>query len=165
MTVVLAIADTHIPGFRRELPAALGPYLERCEVILHAGDVTAPAVLDQLRAHAPVHAVMGNMDGPDLAATGVPQELETQIGGVTVAMLHDGGRTDGREARLHKRFPAAGLIVFGHSHIPMVTRIGATTVLNPGSATWKRGQPFPTVAMLELAQGSVRAELIELPNV
>ncbi len=164
MTRALIIADTHIPSFRRELPEALAPYLERCDVILHAGDVCAPSVLDELRTHAPVIAVMGNMDGPDLAATGVPQQIETEIGGVAIAMLHDGGRAQGRGERLRRRFPDAGLIVFGHSHIPLIERIERTTIVNPGSATWKRGQPFPTIALAVLAPDEVRAELIELPN-
>jgi hypothetical protein len=52
----LILADTHVPHFRQELPASLGPYLEACDVILHAGDVTDPAVLDEFAAHAPVLA-------------------------------------------------------------------------------------------------------------
>ena len=63
----LILADTHVPHFRQELPASLGPYLEACDVILHAGDVTDPAVLDEFAAHAPVLAVRGDGDGPALA--------------------------------------------------------------------------------------------------
>ena len=158
----LILADTHVPHFRQELPASLGPYLEACDVILHAGDVTDPAVLDEFAAHAPVLAVRGNGDGPALAAWGAPERLETRIGGVEVAMVHDSGPSRGRLARLARWFPAAELIVFGHSHIPSVVRDGPRLLVNPGSPTWKRRQPHPTVALARLDPGRVSATLVEL---
>jgi len=162
-TSALILADTHIPGFRRELPRSLDPHLAACDVILHAGDVTAPAVLDLLGEHAPVIAVMGNMDGTDLAEWGARPDLVADIGGVAVGMVHDGGRAEGRDQRLMRRFPHAGLIVFGHSHIPSVARVGSAIVLNPGSPTWKRGQPNPTIAVARLSPGNVEVELVDLP--
>jgi putative phosphoesterase len=158
----LILADTHVPRFRPELPASLGPYLEACEVILHAGDVTDPAVLDGLAAHAPVLAVTGNGDGPDLAAWGAPERLETEIAGVRVAMVHDSGPSRGRPARLARWFPGAELIVYGHSHIPSVVHDGPRLLVNPGSPTWKRRQPRPTVALARLEPGRVSATLVEL---
>ena len=159
---VLILADTHIPGFRRELPAALDPFLERCDAVLHGGDVTDPAVLDRLATFAPVHAVTGNMDGPDIAAWGAPQRLELEVGGVAVAMVHDGGAAQGRPARLRRWFPAAELVVYGHSHAPEIVRTEGVTIVNPGSPTWKRRQPFATFAVARLAPGRVDVELIEI---
>ena len=104
------------------------------------------------------------MDGPELAARGVPEELVTDVGGVTVAMIHDGGRSAEREQRLRRRFPAAELIVFAHSHAPLLTATGGITIVNPGSATWKRLQPNPTVAIAELRPGNVSVTIVELPN-
>jgi putative phosphoesterase len=158
----LILADTHVPRFRPELPAALAPYLDACDVILHAGDVTDPAVLDRLAAHAPVLAVRGNGDGPDLAAWGAPERLETTIAGVEVGMVHDSGPSRGRPARLARWFPRAELIVYGHSHIPSVVRDGPRLLLNPGSPTWKRRQPHPTAALAQLEPGAVAAALVEL---
>jgi putative phosphoesterase len=158
----LILADTHVPRFRPELPQSLGPYLDACDVILHAGDVTDPAVLDGLAAHAPVLAVRGNADGADLAAWGAPERLETRIGGVPVAMVHDAGPSRGRPARLARWFPRAELVVYGHSHIPFVERDGPRLLVNPGSPTWKRRQPHPTAAIARLEPGSVSAALIEL---
>jgi uncharacterized protein len=158
----LILADTHIPGFRRELPAELGPHLAGCDVVLHAGDVTDPAVLDRLAGHAAVHAVLGNLDGPDLAAWGASERLELTVGGVAVAMVHDAGPARGRPQRLRRWFPAAQLVVYGHSHIPEVLRDGERTILNPGSPTWKRRQPHPTVAVARLAPGRVGVELVAL---
>jgi uncharacterized protein len=159
----LILADTHVPRFRPELPAGLGPYLGACDVILHAGDVTDPALLDGLAAHAPVLAVRGNADGPDLAAWGADERLEAQIAGVEVAMVHDSGPSRGRPARLARWFPRAELIVYGHSHIPSVVRDGPRLLVNPGSPTWKRRQAHPTVALARLDQGRVWATLIKLP--
>jgi putative phosphoesterase len=159
----LILADTHVPRFRPELPECLRPYLDACDVILHAGDVTDPAVLDELAVHAPVLAVRGNGDGPDLAAWGAPERLETPIDGVEVAMVHDAGPSRGRPARLARWFPAAELIVYGHSHIPSVVRDGPRLLVNPGSPTWKRRQPRPTAALALLERGRVSATLIELP--
>jgi uncharacterized protein len=158
----LILADTHVPRFRPHLPPDLGPYLGACGVILHAGDVTDPAVLDRLAAHAPVLAVRGNGDGPDLAAWGAPERLETTIAGVRLAMVHDPGPSRGRPARLARWFPAAELIVYGHSHIPSVDRDGPRLLVNPGSPTWKRRQPHPTAALARLEPGRVSATLIEL---
>jgi putative phosphoesterase len=159
----LILADTHVPRFRPELPAALGPYVEASDVILHAGDVTDPALLDGLAAHAPVLAVRGNADGADLEAWGAPERLETRIAGVEVAMVHDAGPSRGRPARLARWFPRAELIVYGHSHIPSVVRDGPRLLVNPGSPTWKRRQPHPTAALARLRPGGVSATLVELP--
>ncbi|MDX6534898.1 MAG: uncharacterized protein QOF68_2642, partial [Gaiellales bacterium] len=67
---VLVLADTHIPDFARSLPATLEPHLAWADRILHAGDATAADVLLELSSYAPVMAVMGNMDGWDVAAWG-----------------------------------------------------------------------------------------------
>jgi putative phosphoesterase len=158
----LILADTHVPRFRPELPPTLESYLDSCDVILHAGDVTDPAVLDRLAAHAPVLAVRGNGDGPDLAAWGAPERLETKIGGVEIAMVHDSGPARGRPARLARWFPRAELIVYGHSHIPSIVRDGRRLLVNPGSPTWKRRQPHPTAALARLEPGRVSAALVEL---
>jgi uncharacterized protein len=161
-TTVLIVADTHIPGFRRELPPAVAPLLARSDVVLHAGDVTDPAVLDRLGARARVLAVLGNADGPELAAWGACERLEVELGGVAVAMVHDAGPARGRSARLGRWFPRAELVVFGHSHIPQIVRDGGRTLVNPGSPTWKRRQPHPTVAIARLAPGRIDVRLVEL---
>jgi uncharacterized protein len=152
-----------VPDFRRVLPASLEPYLEACDLVLHAGDVTQPWVLDELREHAPVVAVTGNLDGPEVAAWGARETVSLEVDGVAVAMIHDAGRAAGREERLRRRFPEATLIVFGHSHIPGIRTADGVTFVNPGSPTWKRRQPSPTVAVAHLGPQELRVELVELP--
>ena len=85
---------------------------------MHAGDVCAASVLE-LSAYAPVHAIIGNSDGPDVAAWGAIETTELNLGGMQVGMIHDAGPKEGRLARLRRRFPEANLVIFGHSHIPL----------------------------------------------
>lgn len=162
MTTALILADTHVPRFRRELPTTLAPHLARCDIVLHAGDVTDPTVLDRLAAHAPVLAVAGNADGPELAVWGARDRLEVQVGGVAVAMVHDAGPARGRAGRLRRWFPCAELVVYAHSHVPEIVQGDGATLVNPGSATWKRRQPHPTVAVAVLAPGRVDVRIVAL---
>src|ERR1700712_1082011 len=152
---VAVISDTHAPRFWKRCPPSVAEHLRTAELILHAGDVCTPGVLDELAEFAPVRVVLGNNDGPEVAAWGATDTLEFDIDGLAVAMIHDSGPRDGRLNRLRKRFPAAGLVVFGHSHIPWDQTDGGLRILNPGSPTDKRRQPYGTLAMLDIAGGMV----------
>ena len=127
MRVVL-LSDTHAPRFWKALPSGVAAHLAGADLILHAGDVCVPGVLDELAAYAPVRVVLGNNDGPDVAAWGAPETLELELEGLRVAMIHDAGPKQGRAARMARRFPGAGLVVFGHSHRQLVD----TTPLDAG---------------------------------
>ncbi len=163
MVRVVVVSDTHAPRFWKACPPGLIPQLKRAELILHAGDVCVPSVLDTLAEYAPVRVVLGNNDGADVAAWGAPETAEFEIDGLRVAMVHDSGQRDGRLARLRRRFPSADLVVFGHSHIPMDIAGGGLRILNPGSPTDKRRQPQATFAVLEIADAVIhRAEIIAL---
>ncbi|WP_345505711.1 metallophosphoesterase family protein [Terrabacter aeriphilus] len=162
---VLVVSDTHAPRHWKACPPALLPELERAELVLHAGDVCTPDVLDLLAGFAPLHVVRGNNDGPDVAAWGAPDTLELDLAGVKVAMIHDSGQKQGRSARMRRRFPEADLVVFGHSHIPLEEvpddpRTGVR-LLNPGSPTDKRRQPTGTYAVLDLRDGAIVDARIE----
>jgi uncharacterized protein len=128
-------------------------HLRTADLILHAGDVCTAAVLDELAGYAPVHVVRGNNDGQDVADWGAPDTLELDLEGVTVAMVHDSGQSAGRIARLRRRFPAAQLVVFGHSHIPLDQAEAGLRIFNPGSPTDRRRQPHGTIGLLEISGG------------
>jgi hypothetical protein len=130
-------------------------WLRQADLILHAGDVCTAAVLDELAQYAPVTAVAGNNDGPDVAEWGAAETALADIGGLRVAMIHDSGPAAGRLARLRARFPAADLVVFGHSHIPMdaASADGGFRIFNPGSPTDRRRQPHGTLGLLGIADG------------
>ena len=155
--LAVVVADTHIPSRARTLPEGLAPYLECADLILHAGDLMDPALLEELAAHAPVEAVRGNMD-----PAGLPETLELEFGGVRVAMIHDSGPRRGRRARVRRRFPEARVAVFGHSHIPFLEDEDGLMLLNPGSPTDRRRQPRHTFALLRAEEGEVRAEILPL---
>lgn len=151
------ISDTHAPRFWKAMPTRVAEELAGVDLILHAGDVCLPGVLDELATLAPVHAVAGNNDGPEVEAWGAPPTLDLELAGVRVAMIHDAGAKQGRLNRMHRRFPDADVVVFGHSHIPLHEADDRLTIVNPGSPTDKRRQPHGTVGHLVLADGVVES--------
>jgi putative phosphoesterase len=154
------LADTHIPTRARDLPPGAWRVIEATEGVLHAGDLTVPAVLEGLRRRVPVWAVLGNNDH---ALRGLlPERVELELGGVAVAMVHDSGPMAGRRARLRRWFPAARVVVFGHSHIPVAEDDGELLLLNPGSPTDRRRMPSFTLAVLTLGRRGVDAEIVDL---
>lgn len=153
---VVVLADTHPrAGSGRSLSPRAWAELAQAEVVLHAGDIVDGALLEELRSRAPTYAVLGNNDA-DLVGV-LPERLELTLAGVAVAMVHDSGPRRGREARLGRTFPAADLVVFGHSHIPWdAPGVDGQWLLNPGSPTQRRAQPQPTIATMDLAGGRIQ---------
>jgi uncharacterized protein len=101
--------------------------------------------------------VRGNLDPP-----GLPETQEFEFGGAKVAMIHDSGPGRGRRARMRRRFPDARVVVFGHSHIPLLEDEDGLMLLNPGSPTDRRRQPRHTFALLRANEGEVWAEILPL---
>jgi putative phosphoesterase len=161
---VVVVSDTHAPRFWKRCPPAVADRLQGADLILHAGDVCIPEVLDELAAFAPVRVVLGNNDGPEVAAWGAPETLELELDGLRVGMIHDAGPKEGRLARMRRRFPAADLVIFGHSHIPLDAADDRLRILNQGSPTDKRRQPHRTLAELTITDGQLAAaRIVELP--
>ena len=200
------IADTHYPEFLDKIPEAVFDRLRGCDLILHAGDVSGPEALEQLRRLAPVEAVRGDHDAalPDL-----PRERLLEIDGRRVALVH-GNRTrfleepvtligtlslgllwpnPGLHRWLRRRFPNADVIVYGHTHNPVVDTAGGKLVFNPGAVyqtdraaalrrlgqrpswfewSWlqvirhRRRVAAPTVGILELGPRGIRAQVLPL---
>jgi uncharacterized protein len=158
---VVAVSDTHAPRRWKGCPPAVAEHLRGADLILHAGDVCVPSVLDELAAYAPVKVVLGNNDGPGVAAWGAPETLEFDLDGLPTAMIHDSGPAARRTARMRRRFPEAELVVFGHSHIPMDETDDGVRIFNPGSPTDRRRQPHGTIGLLDVRDGRlVKAEIV-----
>jgi putative phosphoesterase len=157
-TLFSASAHNVADGARR-LPDAAWALVRGADAVLHAGDVVEPGLLAALAEVAPVHAVLGNND---LALAGrLPETLELTFEGVRVAMIHDTGPRTGREGRVRRRFPEADLVVFGHSHVPWnAAGADGQWLLNPGSPTERRGQPHRTMAVIDIADGRFRSEVL-----
>ena len=159
---VAVLADTHTRGFTRALPLGVWPYVESADHILHAGDVVDPSLLDELKAFAPVTVVMGNCDAMDIREWGATDEIEVELGGVRIAMVHDSGLAKGRRERMRKQFPDARVVVFGHSHLTMNEDVDGLLLFNPGSPTWKRKAPFPSMGLLWIEDGQVEGEIFPI---
>jgi uncharacterized protein len=156
--LIALIADTHLRAGRR-LPDACVRILKGADLILHAGDISTVAALDELRAIGPdVSAIHGNVDDSVLLGE-LPGALERTIGGVTVAMTHDAGRAAGRLERMRRRFPEAAAVVFGHSHVPLLDQdADGFQIFNPGSPTVRRRAPAHTVGLGHVQGGTIRFE-------
>jgi hypothetical protein len=154
---VAVLSDTHLRGDLTRLPATAAEEVRRADVVLHAGDVVDLGALEALRelaGDAPLHVVLGNNDH-DLAGR-LPDRLELDLAGVAVAMVHDSGTRKGRPARLRRWFPAATVVVFGHSHDPVDDEgEDGQLLFNPGSAVQRRRQPHRTIGLLGLGDGRV----------
>jgi len=138
-------------------------WLRGADQILHAGDACTAAVLAELAQYAPVTAVAGNNDGPDVAAWGASETASLSVRGLRVAMIHDSGPAAGRLGRMRARFPGAGLVVFGHSHIPLDVSGDGFRIFNPGSPTDRRRQPHGTLGVLRVEDGTlVEARIVEV---
>ncbi|HZQ26469.1 MAG TPA: metallophosphoesterase family protein [Acidimicrobiales bacterium] len=148
---ILVVSDTHIrPGTARRLPDAVYAELDRADLVLHAGDIVTADLLDELSGFAPTYAVLGNND-LDPALSHLPETRVVEAEGVRIGMVHDTGPAPGRARRVRDMFPAAGAVVFGHSHIPWnEPGLDGQLLFNPGSPTERRHQPVHTYGVIEV---------------
>jgi putative phosphoesterase len=150
-----------LPRGARRLSDACVRRCEAADLILHAGDVVAASVLEELRKLAPVEAVYGNMDEPALRET-LPVRHMVEVGGVRIGMVHGGGPRAGREVRLAEWFPDCDAVVYGHTHVPQLEQHDGVWILNPGSPTERRKAPARSMLELEIEGGAIRPSLISL---
>ena len=152
------IADTH--GLLR--PEVFEVFRD-VDLILHAGDVGPPELLTELEAVAPVTAVWGNTDGFELREK-VPEVVETRIEGFDFLLIHGHQFGSPTPEALNRAYPNAEVIVFGHTHKPLLTLLDqVVTVLNPGGAGWRRFRLPASVGIMELEPGiPPRARLVPL---
>jgi putative phosphoesterase len=182
------LSDTHIPHRLKRLPDVVLDALAGVDLILHAGDVDDPAALKPLRAIAPVHAVRGNVHLQDFSDGGatLPAVVELQLAGQHIVLIHGHrpglpgfclkgldmiaqwmGLTDNSQFnqriahRLAQCYPAADVIVFGHTHRAHVEWVGPTLLVNPGAVCPTRKEQ-PTVARMQLGMETPRVEIIPL---
>jgi putative phosphoesterase len=161
MALVAVIADTHMPRGRRRLGADCLRVLADAELILHAGDVTTAGVLGELSRLAPVQAVRGNIDDVELQAA-LPERLVVEIAGTRIGMIHDAGRRDGRAERLADAFEGCDAVVYGHTHLPEISRYGGLWILNPGSPTERRRAEHRSLIALHVGKRGIRPRVVEL---
>ncbi len=152
------IADTH-----GQLRPEVFDAFAGVDRILHAGDVGPAGLLVELEALAPVHAVYGNVDGFELRGR-LPRVAELDLDGFRIVVTHGDQFGSPTPAALHAAFPTADIIVYGHTHRPLLQLVDRTvTVMNPGSAGPRRFDLQPSVGIMELEPGiPPRARLVTL---
>jgi hypothetical protein len=150
------ISDTH--GLLRP---GVHDALAGVELILHAGDVEGDAILDELAMIAPVQAVYGNCDPPGHPR--LRQWIERTVGGVRVHVSHGHELGAPTPAKLLARYDA-DVLVYGHTHSPLIAEHDGRLVVNPGAAGPRRFNLQPSVAILTIEHGSARAELVALDS-
>ena len=156
--VIGVISDTH----NRKLPDECVERLKAVDAILHAGDFTEREDLEAVQAIGPpVHAVRGNNDSEELMEE-LPQVQVVEFEGVHIGLVHDSGPAKGRVNRLHRRFPDARAVVFGHSHMPLHETFGDFEIFNPGSPTDRRRQPRFSMGIATIEDGKISFDLILL---
>lgn len=145
------LSDTHVPKRARALPLQVLAAIEDADVVIHAGDWVDDATLDLLEQRSRrLIGVWGNNDGPSLRRR-LPEVARVELGGLRFAVVHETGPAAGREQRCERDFPDTDVLVFGHSHIPWdAVSPGGLRLLNPGSPTDRRRQPFCTYLTAEL---------------
>ena len=147
------ISDTHSLMRAEALAALTG-----VELILHAGDVGSPSVLRELQAIAPTQAVYGNVDDPVL---GLPRTLDLVLDGLRIHVSHGHELGSPTPANLVHQYRAE-VIVYGHTHKPLVERTAHTLVVNPGAAGPRRFNLKPSVGLLTLSKGTASVEIVEI---
>ena len=148
------ISDTHgllRPGVHAALTGV--------ELILHSGDVGGSAILNELQLIAPVKAVFGNTDPED--EPGLAEAITMAIDGVRVHVSHGHEVGSPTPAKLAARYDA-DVVVFGHTHRPLVSRLGNQLFVNPGAAGPKRFDITPSVARLTIRRGKAEVEIVDI---
>jgi phosphoesterase, MJ0936 family len=156
-------SDAHVLGLISDTHGLIRPgvhdALTGVELILHAGDVGGSAILDELRLIAPVKAVFGNTDPP--GEPGLVEEIVLEVGGLRVHASHGHEVGSPTPAKLAVRYDA-DVVVYGHTHRPLVTRHDGRLFVNPGAAGPKRFDISPTVGKLIIANGKAEVEIIDV---
>lgn len=153
MKKVLILSDTHIPARAKQLPKILLDACAEADLILHAGDWQNLDVFFELSAYTETIGVAGNVDPWEIVDRFGKKKIVT-VENLKIGIVHGDGTGKTTEQRAVEAFAEdeVDLIVFGHSHIPLMKEINGVTLFNPGSPTDKRRQPQYSFGLLEVGE-------------
>lgn len=158
------ISDTHIPVRARSLPKKVFEVFEKVNYIAHAGDLVDMSVIDELEQLAPVLAVCGNMDGPEIRGK-LPKLNSVKVFDWKIGVVHDSGALFGmKKMREIAQKNCYNVLVYGHTHTSNFRWEENTLFINPGSPT-NPLPPFvtkPTVALLRATKEKIMPEIIQI---
>jgi putative phosphoesterase len=158
------ISDTHVPVRAKCIPNSVLNIFANVNFIIHAGDLVQLEVLDELEQLAPVLAVHGNMDGPDVSGA-LPKMNSLKIFNWKIGVIHDPGTSLGkRKMREITKLNGFNVLVYGHTHVPSIRWEGKTLYINPGSPT-NPSPPFlvkASVALLKVTEEAISPEILTL---
>ena len=152
MAKIGVLSDTHLTRVTEEFSAIVSTLFRDADLIIHAGDMVSREVYDYLCTWN-VRAVAGNMDGFDLAGL-LPGKRVEVIEGKRIGIVHGAGPPYAIEQRVLGQFTQVDAIVFGHSHMPALTRHGDVVLFNPG-AFRNPSTGVRTVGMIELGEAGM----------
>ncbi len=161
MAKVLVISDTHIPKVGDSLPREVLEAARGADLVLHAGDLVEMRVLDELRSLAPVRAVAGNMDLPEVSSV-LPQQVTVEVEGKLIGLTHGSGPPVGIERRVLSRFSGVDAVVFGHTHKALVEERRGVLLVNPGTPTDRRFSDRLSYAVLTVENGAIVPSVVWL---
>ncbi|MFC3040475.1 metallophosphoesterase family protein [Virgibacillus xinjiangensis] len=150
---IVVIADTHMSEKGTWLPERLENELKTTDLIIHAGDWKALGVYHMLSGYAEVKGVYGNVDGEDIQEV-FPEKQLVELNGYKIGVVHGHGEKKTTDRRALEAFERdePDIIIFGHSHIPLLRYYKKKLLLNPGSPTDKRTNPYYSFAVLQLGR-------------
>ena len=156
-------SETHVLGLIADTHGLMRPGVHQAltgvELILHAGDVGGAGILDELRLIAPVKAVFGNTDAADDPA--LSDQILIDVDGVRVHVSHGHEVGSPTPVKLAARYDA-DVVIYGHTHRQLITRLEGRLFVNPGSAGPRRFSLSPSVGRLTIANGNAEVEIIDL---
>lgn len=157
---VIVLSDTHIPERSTAIAPSLVEELTSADLILHLGDFTSLEVLEELRSLGEMRGVRGNCDSYEVCQR-LPEKQVLELAGRRIGMTHGRGSPRGLLERVRRQFQGVDVVLFGHSHQPLIERAGGVLYANPGSATANLVGPRRTYLRLRINE-TVDAELVEL---
>ncbi|HSV30712.1 MAG TPA: YfcE family phosphodiesterase [Atribacteraceae bacterium] len=154
---IAVLSDTHIPVQADDLSDRVWRMIEGADMVLHAGDLVAVRLLDRLETIAPVKAVQGNKDDEEVKRR-LQSLLVFELAGIAWGMTHGTGSPAGIIERVQGMFLKGPpqIVVFGHTHQPLIEHRGQTVYFNPGSPTDTAYAPYRSIGFIETDHGSIR---------
>lgn len=160
------ISDTHIYAHgSRDIHPAITRLFTRAgvDLLVHLGDINTRHVLEELARIAPIIAVVGNNDDEELQVT-LPMTTRFSVGAFTFAAVHGHGGRSARDEAIRRWAGKVDCVLFGHSHKPLMEKVGETLLFNPGSATDRRWNPHFGIGLIAVNDEGITPDLIVFTN-